>query len=75
LGYEDSQQAWDANPMVQGGTNPQDYANVAILKEAKSFMNESKANKKLGIKHFYDKLKFEVSYGKSVKGTLKIVLK
>ncbi len=35
LGFASPKDAWDANPVIQGSTNPVDYRSVELIKEAK----------------------------------------
>ena len=59
LGYEDSTQAWDDNPLIQGSTQPNDFRNVALLDEAKrlnDMYTQETGDNTLDLTYFYDKL-------------------
>lgn len=68
LGFASPKDAWEANPVIQGSTNPIDYRCVELIKEAKRIKKQYEAETKMKgfeLIDFVDQLKYN-SEGKIV---------
>jgi hypothetical protein len=69
LGFVSVKDAWDANPVIQGSTNPIDFRCVELIKEAKRIKKQYEketGNKDFDLADFIDQLKFNAK-GKIIK--------